>query len=88
MTDMGKQRNKMKGMMTGKWHRQKTFLAWNMAEAGLVLRKDEEVNEEVRGWKVDAREQGKWCGGDGRVDNSQFIMKSKVNPLENNVLIQ
>lgn len=55
----------MKGMMTGKWHRQKIFLAWNMAEAGLVLRKDEEVNEEVRGWKVDAREQGKWCGGDG-----------------------
>ena len=51
--------------MAGKWHRKgKIFLAWNVAEAGLVLRKDEEVNEETRGWKVDAKEQGKWSGGD------------------------
>lgn len=56
----------MKGMMADKWHRKwKIFLAWNMTEAGLVLRKGEEVNEEMRGWKVAAMEQGKWCGRDG-----------------------
>lgn len=56
----------MKGMMADKWHRRwKIFLAWNMTEAGLVLRKGEEVNEEKRGWKVAAMEQGKWCGRDG-----------------------
>ena len=52
--------------MAGKWHgRGKIFLAWNVTEAGLVFTKDEEVNEETGGWKVVAREQGNWCGGDG-----------------------
>jgi len=46
--------------MAGKWLRRgKIFLAWNVAEAELVLRKDEEENEETRGWKVAASEQGK-----------------------------